>query len=218
MSQGGPIDENYQRLATLCCIQKAKAQRIVASLLECGKLTKKSGKLSQKRAENEVKRVEKRIESASKAAQKREETREKNKQKQRSGEIEMSDRVDPTINHQPSTINHQPSTKGKKEVKVIASDDAPAPPDAVDPPGQEVLPPDGKATEVDQVQAAFDRYNRMARSEFCQGANDNGRVASLDFMRQGACVAAQDCPCANSPAPTPCTQTAPAIDGHPLLP
>lgn len=223
MSQGGPIDENYQRLGMICCIQKAKAKRIVASLLECGKLTKSDGKLSQDRAEFEVKRAGNRIERSSKAAQIRDKTRGKAEQKQRPSEIEIAGDDDATTNYQLPTTNYQPSTVGKKEAGVIEGDDAPSPPGPDDRPGQEVLPPDGKATEVDQVQAAFDRYNRMARasacpvanllnaqrrsrlkarlketgidgwndavdrvarSEFCQGANDNGWVASLDFMLQ----------------------------------
>lgn len=66
MSEGGAIEDNPRRVASLCGIRPADAKRIVGRLLSLGKLTlDNEGKLSQKRAQSEVERSANRIQSAS---------------------------------------------------------------------------------------------------------------------------------------------------------
>lgn len=65
MSEGGPIDLNYRRLASLCMIRPSDVERILNKLSDLGKITVGDGQIGQKRSQTEVERAANRIRTAS---------------------------------------------------------------------------------------------------------------------------------------------------------
>jgi uncharacterized protein YdaU (DUF1376 family) len=105
MSEGGPVDYDERRLATLCMLRPAHIRRIINRLVQEKKLTRSDGKLGQKRAQSEVERASNRIQSAVKNGAKGGRPAEKPKQNQQKAEPEglISEKLSLTSNEQRAT-------------------------------------------------------------------------------------------------------------------
>lgn len=112
MSEGGTIPENHRRLSMLCGVRPSDSKRIVASLVEKGKIfIQTDGKLAQKRAQSEVEKSLNRIQRASEVGANGGRPRSKTKQNQENVKPDGFPEQNLTTNHQPPTTN----LEGKKE-------------------------------------------------------------------------------------------------------
>ncbi len=109
MSEGGPIADDPKRLSSLCLNRPADIRRVVQSLVEKGKIYRRSdAKLCQNRAQSEVERSLKRIQTASEVGSKGGRPNEKSKKNQGKEKAEGFQTEKLTTNYQLPTTNHQP--------------------------------------------------------------------------------------------------------------
>ncbi|SCW39243.1 Uncharacterized conserved protein YdaU, DUF1376 family [Rhizobium mongolense subsp. loessense] len=130
MSEGGPVDENHKRLSMLCGVRPADIKRILASLINKGKISRgNDGKLLQKRAQSEVERSLNRIQSASERGSKGGRPSGKDKQEQQNAKATGFSERNLTTNHQPPTTNveekKEPSGSSKKRAARLPADWSP---------------------------------------------------------------------------------------------
>lgn len=130
MSEGGPVDENHRRLAMLCGVRPADIKRILARLVDKGKISiGNDGKLIQKRAQSEVERSLNRIQSASERGAKGGRPDGKAKQKQPEVKATGFSGQNLTTNHQPPTTiieeKKEPIGSSKKRASRLPADWSP---------------------------------------------------------------------------------------------
>lgn len=116
MSEGGAIEFNDRRLAGLCRTRPADIRRVVAGLVEAGKIVRQSdGKLWQKRSQSEVEMSLKRIQSAAENGANGGRPPKKAKQNQQSPKPDGSFAEKLTTNYQlPTEVKEEPSGSSKK--------------------------------------------------------------------------------------------------------
>lgn len=110
MSEGGPVERNEKRIATLCGIRASDTRKIINRLVEIGKISEQSGgKLAQKRAQSEVELASKRIQTAIENGSKGGRPSKKDQQNQQNSKPDglFSEKLSPTTNYQLSTTNEQ---------------------------------------------------------------------------------------------------------------
>lgn len=112
-SEGGPVDDDAERIGLLCKLRPSSAARILQQLVDMEKLHRSGGKLSQNRSEKELQRAAKRIETATENGQKGGRPRRISHADQ--GEPKAAGFPDEnlTINQQLATINQQPAEEGR---------------------------------------------------------------------------------------------------------
>lgn len=103
MSEGGPILFDDRRIAGLCRTRPAVIRKVVARLVELGKLRLDGDQLSQKRAQSEVERSANRIQSASENGAKGGRPRQKAEEKQQNEKADGSGGGKLTNNYQLAT-------------------------------------------------------------------------------------------------------------------
>ncbi|RVD66775.1 DUF1376 domain-containing protein, partial [Mesorhizobium sp. M7A.F.Ca.ET.027.03.2.1] len=116
MSEGGAIEFNDRRLAGLCRTRPADIRRVVAGLVEAGKIVRQSdGKLWQKRSQSEVEMSLKRIQSAAENGANGGRPPKKAKQNQQSPKADGSFSEKLTTNYQlPTEVKEEPNGSSKK--------------------------------------------------------------------------------------------------------
>lgn len=127
-SEGGPIDDDGERIGRLARIRPADARRIVQQLVDMKKLQRSDGKLSQKRCQTEIEKAANRIQTASENGANGGRPPGKTKKNQTKEKAAGSEPEKLTTNQQPSTSNQQPAEDAApRQVMVAAVDGMDAP-------------------------------------------------------------------------------------------
>jgi len=124
MSQGGPIERNDRRIASLCLIRPVDVVRITERLIQLGKIKADGTKLYQNRALSEVERSANRIQTASENGAKGGRPRKKDEpdQKKLQADDYSAEKLSLTINDQLSReASDEASPKRPKRKRIAYS-------------------------------------------------------------------------------------------------
>jgi uncharacterized protein YdaU (DUF1376 family) len=126
-SEGGPIDDDGERIGRLTRIRPADARRIIQQLVDMKKLQRFDGKLSQKRCQTEIEKAANRIRIASENGANGGRPAGKTQRNQSNTKAAGFEPEKLTTNQQPATSNQQPAEDAAASVMVASVDGVDAP-------------------------------------------------------------------------------------------